>query len=338
MSNSSLANSTFRETVDTILTMAGQVTIGNSSGDFNSNTLDKPQQQAKQFVDFANRFLALETKGRFTKRKFQFTVDPNTVNVYGISTQTTFERLLKDSWAIVAPTAQAQPLNWKNYNLWLTQFPNGETTKGIPNFWIDLPPSKTGTDEYDIPYFGDFTGITPGNPTVISVDALQRSPGDYVLVTEVVGTIGDALNNKIFRVLEASGLDMTLEVDTTGLLYTSGGKFEPRDVDRVSFSPPPSVAVTVQYEGYLNTVALRNETDIIIWPKEFEHLLWIAGVSFLEVALSEGKAPNYQALLEPAVTQVKQLSLGPVDQIPQIDLGIELSGIPRNTIYVWNNQ
>jgi hypothetical protein len=109
------------------------------------------------------------------------------------------------------------------------------------------------------------------------------------------------------------------------------------DVDRVAFSQPPNAAYLIQYEGYLNTVALVNDTDQIIWPVEFEHLLWIAGVQMLEVVLSEGKSVNYASMLEPAVTQVKQLSMGPVEDIPQIDLGLNVVNRSRNNIYVWSN-
>lgn len=332
-----MANSTYLETVNTILTMAGQVTVGNSSGDFNSNTLDKPQQQAKQFVDYANRFLALETKGRFTKRKYTLTTDPTT-NVYAISWQTSFERLIKDSWCITAPQAQAQPIFWKNYNTWINQFPYGEINSGIPNFWIPLPDTAR-IENPDTSLTSTITNVTPGTETVITLDVNDRVIGDVILVYGITGTIGtDVLNDQFYRITAVSGLDVTIQVDTTTKLYTSGGMVTANRADRISFSPPPSLALTVQYEGYLNTVALQYESDPIIWPVEYEHLLWTAGVALLEGALGEGKAPSYQAMVEPAVTQVKQLSIGPVEEIPAIDLGITINNRQRDSIYVWNNQ
>lgn len=339
-----MANSTFKQTVDRVLTMGGQVTIGNSSGDFNSDTLDKPQQQAKSFVEYANRFLALETKGRFTKRKFQLTTAATTAtnpNVYPISRQTRFERLVKDSWFLVSPTLNAQPLFWKKYDTWLTQYPQGETATGVPQFWIPLPPELFGYTELGGPATGTITGVTIGVNPVLTVVTNSRSAGDIIYISDIVGTVGtntaNGLNSKYWRVLAVSGLTITIEANTTGLVYTSGGVFEARDVDRISFSQPPNGAYVIQYEGYLNTVALVNETDQIIWPPEFEHLLWTAGLALFEVALSEGKAPNYQQMLEPAVTQVKQLSMGEVEDMPAIDLGLSVTNQRRGGLFAWNN-
>lgn len=252
-----MANSTFRQTVDKILILSGQSPIGTSSGDFDSNTLDKPQQQAKLITDFANRQLALVNHGRFMRRRYVFTTDPvaNPTGLYALDASTSIERLVRESWM---DFTNSQPLDWRGFHEFQTMYPVliADLPKGKPMYWTDSTPAS-----------GDDSGIS-----------------------------------------------------------------------HVQLTPVPDGAYLIQYYGFLKTAALENETDEIIWPVEFEHLLWTAAISIMEVVLSEGKSANYQAMLEPAISQVKQLSIGPPDEIPGLDLQIEICQSRRGAYYIWNSQ
>jgi len=332
-----MPNSTYRQIVDRVLALTGQAPIGTSSGDFNSNTLDKTQQQAKEVIWFANNQLSLTERGRYTLRKFTITTDADGPNVYGISTKTSFEKLVRDSFFVVAPAESAGPLCWKSYRTWLTQYPAGPGDQtGTPAYWMDLPPALTGRDEYGVPYSGNITAVTVGATTVITVDANQRQPGDYVTFVDAGGTVGDVLNGKVFRIRAVDGLTFTIDANTTGKAYTSGGQFKPIDVDRVAFDCLPASGLTIQYEGYLNGVTLENETDEILWPQKFEHLLIAYGCEMLESLLGEGKDVNWLQKLEPYMSQVKQNSLGPSDEPPGLVLGIEIGRYHRRGINKWN--
>lgn len=251
-----MANSTFRATVDKILTMVGQVTTLNGTGDFDSDTMDKPQQQAKAFVDFGNRLLAVQTRGRFTRRRFVFTTVANQAE-YLLDPLTTAERLVKDSWFDLTHGNRLQWLGEQDF-IDLYRVPEINLPVGIPVYWRDL---------------------------------------------------------------YANSLDQP----------------GPEQSISVLLAPVPAGAYVIQYDGYLKTVALQNATDEIIWPVEFEHLLWSAGNLMLENALGEGKTQPWATFLEPMITQVKQLSIGPPDQPNQLDLGISIPSVNKGTTMTWNN-
>jgi hypothetical protein len=243
-----MANSTYFQAVNRVLEHAGQATIA-STGDFDAETdLEKPQLQAKRFVDKANRRLIRNNRPRQRLRKYTLTLASGD-NDYTLNSATSLENLKEDTFFITTAAYARGPLRYVPYETWLTWFPTGEPNEGIPEFWFDYPPDGT--------------------------------------------TVGD----------------------------------------RIGFSPPPSAAMTVQYEGYMDVTALTTSTDVIAFDVKFEDVLWDWGQSYLESALSEGKAMELNAILDGLLSEIRQLSMGPRDKPPKVNLGMKIQGVRRWSRY-----
>lgn len=67
--------------------------------------------------------------------------------------------------------------------------------------------------------------ITPGTTTVVNVGSplTGASAGKLVYLSGIVGTIDNQLNLQAWPILGAIGTAITIDVDTTGYAYTSGG-------------------------------------------------------------------------------------------------------------------
>lgn len=229
------------DTVNRILNQAGQDPIPDSST-FTNGPLTKVQLQTKLFVDKANRGLVRSIRGRFMKRKYTFNTSAAS-NSYSVDTTTSLENMVEDSMFRTS-AGKGGRIEYIPYDTWITWFPEGESVKGIPNFWFDYPPDGSG-------------------------------------------------------------------------------------VDKIGFSPPPNATIAIQYEGYLDPVVLSAYNDVIQWPQKFEDLLWDYAQLWVEMVLSEGKMEQIAVFLEPLFTQVRQLTLGPVDKPPSVDLGMRLGGVRK---------
>src|SRR5665648_510470 len=75
------------------------------------------------------------------------------------------------------------------------------------------------------------TDIAPGNPTILTAVAHGLSNGDSGPIAGIVGTIGtnatNGLNGKTLSVTNVTDDTFAVQVDTTGLLYTSDGTITP---------------------------------------------------------------------------------------------------------------
>lgn len=98
--------------------------------------------------------------------------------------------------------------------------------------------------------------------------------------------------------------------------------------DRIILWPYPDAAYTINYQAKLDTVPLTTSNQNILFPTEYEHVLWIKGRIFLEESLNEGRSANMEILAREAVADVMRDSDGPVDDIQFIDLGMQLYGAP----------
>lgn len=101
------------------------------------------------------------------------------------------------------------------------------------------------------------------------------------------------------------------------------------NIDKVSFSPPPGASYTVKYRGYLRPTSLLTATTTVAWPADYEHVLILAGQTFLEMVLSEGKMQDVGQFMEPWISELKQLSQGAPDDPPKADLGIKWCFAPK---------
>jgi hypothetical protein len=90
--------------------------------------------------------------------------------------------------------------------------------------------SNSTTDPYS-PV--NITGITPGNPTVLTVDSTVRfsvsdTNGEVTTISGVTGNIGTVLNGSTFNspnfsILSKTDTTVTINVNTTGKVYSGGG-------------------------------------------------------------------------------------------------------------------
>lgn len=138
--------STYRTTVNRGLRRTGQE-LWSDDTTFNNNDGSEIKVQAKDIVDEVNRRFLRLSRNRFLRRTFTITtVDGD--NAYDGPTGATAERFQEGTWRITAPAASAkQPLLYKPYDEWTTEYPAGETTEGTPNYWILLPRTSSDKDE-----------------------------------------------------------------------------------------------------------------------------------------------------------------------------------------------
>lgn len=238
-----MANSTYYEVVNRVLQHAGQTPIASTS-DFGSNsTLDKPQLQAKLFVDKVNRRLLRKNRPRFTARKATLSLVDGT-NSYSLPAAVRIESLIEDSFFITTSGYGYGPLKHLDYKKWKTEFPEGEDTEGEPRRWIDLVPDGT-------------------------------------------------------------------------------------EVDKVAFSPPPGMSLTVEYQYYTDPTALSAHGDIILWPPKFEDIIWDYAQLYLEIVLSEGKAGDLAQLMADLDQEIRQLTMGAIDDPPTMDIGMRFHAGPQ---------
>jgi len=75
------------------------------------------------------------------------------------------------------------------------------------------------------------TAVVPGYPTIITSAAHGLENGDYGPIADIVGTIGtdatNGLNGQSLSISNVTDDTFAVNVDTTGLAYTSGGTFTP---------------------------------------------------------------------------------------------------------------
>jgi len=75
-------------------------------------------------------------------------------------------------------------------------------------------------------------------------------------------------------------------------------------VHRIQFSPNPNNAYTIEYVAKLDMWDLEDEDSIILFPKHYEHVLWMFCWNFLEGDLGEGKDGQILAMAMKAANEV----------------------------------
>ena len=140
-----MANSQFRDVVNRVLQHVGEPTIPDASTFNTDSSLTKIQLQAKLFVDKVNRRLVRKNRARFLSRKATFSVTSGS-NSYSLPNGVFVEDIKSDS-VFITTTGKGRKLEYVPYDQWLLYYPEGETVKGIPSFYYDLPPDGTGVDK-----------------------------------------------------------------------------------------------------------------------------------------------------------------------------------------------
>lgn len=112
----------------------------------------------------------------------------------------------------------------------------------------------------------NITAITPGFPTVITSVAHGLSNGDSGPIADVVGTMATVINVSGLVVKNVTADTFAVDVDTTGLTYTSGGTFTPATWIKVgdvkAINPSGSTSTTIDVSD-LDSDAMEFLTGLI---------------------------------------------------------------------------
>ncbi|MBS1586947.1 MAG: hypothetical protein JSS82_15535 [Bacteroidetes bacterium] len=100
-------------------------------------------------------------------------------------------------------------------------------------------------------------------------------------------------------------------------------------VDKIGFSAPSNVSLTVRYEYYLNVSPITLATDEIAFPVRFEDILWDHATMWVEVSKAEGKASDYAMILDNLFEDLRQEALGSPEHPPKVVLGLGAMGFRK---------
>lgn len=87
-------------------------------------------------------------------------------------------------------------------------------------------------------------------------------------------------------------------------------------IQNVRIFPNPDQNYNLQYRAQILPYPLAKSTDVILWPSEYEHALWLWSWAQTERALGEGKDGNIQQLAQQAVQDVELIAGMPDDLRP----------------------
>lgn len=104
---------------------------------------------------------------------------------------------------------------------------------------------------------------------------------------------------------------------------------DPSSPRQIMFYPVPDAQYTINYQGKLSAVPLVVDTDELVWPVEYEDIIWTYGAAFLERALGEGKEGDIERYAELALKEVSRWSTNPEEVRKAIRVGLFTEGISR---------
>lgn len=186
------------------------------------------------------------------------------------------------------------------------------------------------------------SGVTVGNPTIITSTAHGFSNGDVVTIASLTGADAALLNGSSFVVKYKTTNGFAIEVDTTGKTITAGsGTATP-----VTFTQVNNVK---DFSGFDGSASELEKTNLSSTAKEFmlglvdpgqftmnlDGDLNDAGQAALRTKQYSGALCNFKLVLPGAVTNLtytfngyvkKFSSTGGVDQIYKINCDIRISG------------
>lgn len=114
------------------------------------------------------------------------------------------------------------------------------------------------------------SGAAPGFPTIVTATAHGLANGDVITVAAIVGTLGtdatNGLNGKTLVINSVTANTFCVEVNTTGLVYTSGGTATPptwvQIKENKGIKPSGSSASKIDVTD-LDSVAMESRTGLV---------------------------------------------------------------------------
>ncbi len=80
----------------------------------------------------------------------------------------------------------------------------------------------------------NITDVIPGFPTIIEIVGHGRGNGDVVTLASITGSVATSLNTKKLVIKNVTADTFAVDVDTTGLAYTSGGTATPQTNTKIN--------------------------------------------------------------------------------------------------------
>lgn len=75
-------------------------------------------------------------------------------------------------------------------------------------------------------------------------------------------------------------------------------------IHKVRIFPTPDAQYALEYQAVLNAYRLTTANSILLWPPEYEHVLWEFAWDLVERGLGEGKEGNIKGLAREAANEV----------------------------------
>lgn len=147
---------------------------------------------------------------------------------------------------------------------------------------------------------GTITGISVGNPAIVTITAHGRSNGDVVTLAGIVGTMASLNGTSHVVSNKTANTIALLDVDTTGLTYTSGGTATPQTYTKVNGF--------LSFDGFDGAASEIDTTDFDSVAKEF--ILGLVdngkfGFEIKRIATDSGQLALAAARVSGAVTGFK---------------------------------
>ncbi len=182
------------------------------------------------------------------------------------------------------------------------------------------------------------TAMAAGNPTIFTSAAHGFVNGDVITIAALVGTAAALFNGLTFSVVSKTTNTFALQVDTTGLTYTSGGTATP-----VIFT---NIANIKDFSGFDGSASELEVTNLDSVAKEFKLGLTDPGAFSINIDYDSANAghvalrakqvsgllSNFKLTLPNATVItftgfVKKFSLaGGVDAVAKTSVDIRISG------------
>jgi hypothetical protein len=97
--------------------------------------------------------------------------------------------------------------------------------------------------------------------------------------------------------------------------------------DTIMFFPIPDAVYKINYQATTKAVPLKLDTDPVLWPPEYEHILWHWACMYLEDALGEGKGQLMSAYAQQALTEYNfWINRGPEEERHAVRTGMAIFG------------
>lgn len=106
---------------------------------------------------------------------------------------------------------------------------------------------------------------------------------------------------------------------------------------KVRFYPNPDANYNIVYRAKLNMVPLLLAADVLLFPPEYEHVLWMYGKALLEAEMGAGGEDVTFELASKAVEAVKEWASGPLETRPSQRLAVRMQSTRRRRKYDFNN-